>query len=61
MLQGKRANFLVLLDFDKRHVYLLESAKNQRNIDKVTDLLEIQQVLCLQYTLYRAGDITHKC
>ena len=59
--KAKEQIFWFYLIFDKRHVYLLGSAKNQRNIGKVTDLLEIQQVLCIQYTLYRAGDITQNC
>ena len=58
VLQGKRATFYFCLIFDKRHLYLLGNTKNGINIDKLTCSFQIRPFLSIQYTLYRAADIT---
>ena len=55
----EESNFFVFTCFfDKRHAYLLGNTKYQNNSNKLTDSFEIQLIMSIQYTLYRASDIT---
>ena len=64
MLQDKRANFLVLLDFDKRHVHLLGSAKIKEILVKSQICWRYSRfcvfsILCTQLvTSHKTADVT---